>query len=125
MVVDLRDRGDARSRVLEGIPDFLRLRAAALYAQQPYDGRQAVLDAVAHLPRQHGLVVKGLAEIGVSMLALDGDAKQPGETGEEVRIGRVELPGFGTVDLKDSERQTTFAAARDQHVDGAPDPMIR
>ena len=44
--------------------------------------------------------------------------------GEEVRIGRVELPGLGTVDLKDTERQTTFAAARDQHVNGAPDPMI-
>ena len=100
-------------------------RAAALYAQQPHDGRQAVLDAVAHLPRQHGLVVEGLAEIGVGMLALDGDAEQPGEAGQEVRIGRVELAGFGTIDLQHAERQMAFAAARDQNVDRAPDPMIR
>ena len=125
MVVDLGDRGDARSCVLEGIPDFLRLRAAALHAKQPHDRREAVLDAVAHLSRQHGLVVEGLPEIGVGMLALDGDAEQPGEAGKEVRIGNVELAGFGTVDLEDTERQMAFAAARDQDVDCAPDPVIR
>ena len=59
------------------------------------------------------------------MLALDGDAEQPGEAGEEVRIGKVELAGFGTVDLEDTERQMAFAAARNQDVDCAPDPMIR
>ena len=125
MVVDLGDRGDARSGVLERIPDFLRLRAAALHAEQPHDRCEAVLDAVAHLPRQHGLVVEGLPEIGVGMLALDGDAEQPGEAGKEVRIGDVELAGFRTVDLEDAERQMAFAAPRDQNVDCAPDPVIR
>ena len=59
------------------------------------------------------------------MLALDGDAKQPGEAGQEVRIGKVELAGFGTIDLQNAERQMAFAAARDQDVDRAPDPVIR
>jgi hypothetical protein len=71
---------------------------------------------VAHLSRQHGLVVEGLAEIGVGMLALDGDAEQPGEAGKEVRVGNVELAGFRTVDLEDTERQMAFAAARNQDV---------
>ena len=59
------------------------------------------------------------------MLALDGDAEQPGEAGKEVRIRNIELAGFGTVDFEDAERQVAFAAAGDQDVDGAPDAMIR
>ena len=59
------------------------------------------------------------------MLALDGNAKQPGEAGKEVRIRNVELAGFGAIDFEDAERQMTFAAARNQDVDCAPDPVIR
>jgi hypothetical protein len=108
---------------MKGILNFLRLRAAALHTEQTHDRRKAVLDAVAHLSNQHGLVVEGLAEIDIDVLALDGDAEQPGEAGEEVRVGVVELAGFGTVDLEDTDRQMAFAAPRDQDVDGAPDPI--
>jgi hypothetical protein len=68
---------------------------------------------------------ESLTEFGIGMLALDGDAEQPGEAGQEVRIGKVELAGFGTVDLQHAEGQMIFASARDQNVDRAPDPMIR
>src|ERR1700751_1820975 len=59
------------------------------------------------------------------MLALDGDAEQPGKASEEVGVSDVELPGFGTVDLEDAEWQMPFAASRDQDVDCASDPVIR
>ena len=74
---------------LEGLADILRRRAPALHAEQPHDRCEAVLDAVAHLSGQHGLVVERYPEIGVGMLALDGDAKQPGDAGKEVRIRNV------------------------------------
>src|SRR6185437_11991342 len=125
MVVNLGNGGDARSCVVEGILNFLRLRAAALHAEQPHVRCEAVLDPVAHLSRQHGLVVEGFAEIGVGMLALDGDAEQPGEAGKEVRIRNVELAGLRAIDFEDAERQVVFAATCDQDVDGAPDPVIR
>jgi len=80
---------------------------------------------MAHLSCQHGLMVEGFLEIGIGMLAFDGDAEQSGEAGKEVGVGNVELAGFRTVDLEDAERQMTFSAPRDQNVDGAPDPMIR
>ena len=112
-------------RRLESVPDFLRLRAAALHAEQPDDRCEAVLDAVAHLQRQHGLVVERFLEIGVGMLALNGDAKQPGEAGQEARIRNLELSGLGTIDFEDAERQMAFAAPCDQDVDGPPDSVIR
>jgi hypothetical protein len=124
MIMDLGNRGDARSCVPQGIPNFLRLRAATLHMEQPHDGCEAVLDPVAHLPRQHGLVVEGFTEIRVGMLTLDGNAEQPGEAGKEVRIGEVELAWLRTIDFEDAERQVAFAAARNQDVDCAPDPMI-
>src|SRR5450631_3957204 len=105
MVVDLGYRGDARRGVLEGVLDFFRLRVAALHAEQPHDGCKAVLDAVAHLPRQHGLVFESLLEVRISTLTLDGDAKQPSEAGKEVRIREIELAGIRTVDFEDAERQ--------------------
>src|SRR5712672_2732296 len=113
MVVDLGYRGDARGGVLEGTLDFLRLRVAALHAEQPHDRCEAVLDAVAHLARQHGLVLEGLLEVRVSTLPFDGDAKQPREAGKEVRIREIELAGVGTIDFKDTERQMAFAASCD------------
>jgi hypothetical protein len=66
---------------------------------------------MAHLSRQHGLMVEGFQEICVGMLALDGDAKQPGEAGKEVRIGNVELAGVRAIDFEDAERQMAFAAS--------------
>ena len=110
MVVNLGDRGDAGSGVLEGVLDILRLRVAALHAQQPHNRCEAVLDAVAHLSGQHGLVVEGFLEIGVGMLPLDGDAEQSGEAGKEVgirndRIGRA--PG-----CRPRERQTADGLRR-------------
>ena len=38
---------------------------------------QAVLDAVAHFSRQQGLMVEGIPEFGVGMLALDDYAVKP------------------------------------------------
>jgi len=80
---------------------------------------------MAHLSRQHGLMVEGFLEIGIGMLALDGDAKQPGEAGKEVCIRNVELAGFRAIDFEDAEGQMAFAASGDQDVDGAPDAMIQ
>ena len=70
-------------------------------------------------------MVEGFPEICVGMLALDGDAKQPGEAGKEVRIGNVELAGVRAIDFEDAERQMAFAASCNQDVDCAPDPVIR
>lgn len=80
---------------------------------------------MAHLARQHGLVLESFLKVRVGMLALDGDAKQPREAGKEFRVRNIELPGVRTIDFKDSERQETFATPRDQNVDRAPDPVIR
>lgn len=76
VIVNLGNRGDARSGVLKSVLNFLGLRAAGLDAEQPYHLRQAVLDTVAHLSGQHGLVFNGFLELGVGMLPLDGDAEQ-------------------------------------------------
>ena len=109
MVVDLGNRGDARSGVNEGILHFLRLRVAALHAEQPHNRCEAVLDAMAHLSRQHGLVLQGFLKFGVGLLPLDGDAEQPREACEKIRISKVELAGVRAVDLQDAERQMALA----------------
>jgi hypothetical protein len=101
VVVNLGDRGDAGSCVLQGIPDIFRLRVASLHAEQAYNRRQSVLDAVAHLARQHGLVVEGFLKVRVGMLPLDGDAEQPREAGQEIGIVRdpgCRLPARRTAD---------------------------
>src|SRR5712664_4923998 len=125
MVMHLRYRRDARSSVLERVLDVLRLRVAALHAQQSDDGCQAVLDAMAHLARQHGLVFEGIAKLGVRLLPLDGDAEQSGETRKEIRIGKVELTRVRAVDFEYAERQMAFAASRDQDVNSPFDAMVR
>jgi hypothetical protein len=79
---------------------------------------------MAHLARQHGLVFQGVPKLRVGLLALDGDAEQPGEAGEEIGIGEVELAGFGAVGFEDAEWQMAFAAPHDQDVDGAPDAVV-
>src|ERR1700726_4615459 len=76
VIVHLRDRGDARGSVLEGILDVLRLGVAGLDAKQPHDRCETVLDAMAHLARQHGLVVEGGLKFCIGLLALDGGAEQ-------------------------------------------------
>jgi hypothetical protein len=70
-------------------------------------------------------VLQRIPEVGVGMLALDGNAKKPGEAGKEVRISQIELAGVGTIDFEDPEGQMAFTAPRDQNVDRAPDPVIR
>ena len=42
----LCDRGNTGCSVLEGVSNFLGLRAASLDAQQPYHRREAVFDAL-------------------------------------------------------------------------------
>ena len=125
MIVHLGNRGNARGSILKRILDVCRLRVAALHAEQSNDGCEAVLNAVAHLARQHGLVIESLLKVRVGMLALDGDAKQPREAGKEFRIRNIELPGVRTVDFKDTKRQSTFATPRDQNVDCALYAVIR
>jgi hypothetical protein len=83
---------------MKGILNFLRLRAAALHTEQTHDRRKAVLDAVAHLSNQHGLVVEGLAEIDIGVLALDGDAEEiPGRAQHRspVTVHRLEIAAVG------------------------------
>jgi hypothetical protein len=70
-------------------------------------------------------MLEGFPEIGVSMLALDGNAEKPCASGQEVRIRDVELAGLRTVDFEDAEEEITFATPRDQNVYRAPDPVIR
>jgi hypothetical protein len=70
-------------------------------------------------------MVEGFPELGVGLLALDGDTKQPGEAGKKVCIRNVELAGLRAIDFEDAERQMAFAAPCDQDVDCAPDPVIR
>src|SRR6185437_853515 len=125
MVVDLGDGGDARCGVLEGVSDILRVRAAALHPQQPDHRCETVLDAVAHLARQHGLVIESFLKVGVGMLTLDGDTEEAGEAGEEVGVRDVELTWFWAVDLQDAERKVLFTASRDKDIDRASDPVIR
>ncbi len=66
---------------------------------------------MAHLARQHGLVVEGFLEVRVSTLPLDGDAKQPREAGKKVCIREIELAEVRTIDFEDTERQMAFAAS--------------
>jgi hypothetical protein len=125
MVVHLGDRSDARSSILKGTANVVGLRAAGLDAKQSYDRSQAVLDAVAHLPRQHGLMVEGSLELGVGMLPFDCDAEQASEAGEKVGVREVELAGVRAVDFKDTEWKMAFTAPRDKDIDGALDSVIR
>src|ERR1700712_112001 len=124
VIVHLCYRRDTRRSVFQCVLDFCRLRATALHAQQAHDGRQAVLDSVAHLTRQQGLVFKGVPKLGIRLLPLDGDAEQPGKTRQEIRIRKVELSGVRAVNFQDSERQVAFAASRDQDIDRALDAVI-
>ena len=125
MIVHLRDRGDARGRVLEGILDVFRLGVAGLDAKQPHDRCETVLDAVAHLARQHGLVVEGGLKFRIGMLPLYGDAEQSGEARQEIGVRKIELTGIGTIDFQHAERQVAFAAPRNENIDRAPDPVVR
>jgi hypothetical protein len=47
-----------------------------LHTQQANDGGEAVLDSVAHLSRQQGLVIEGFLKLGIGVLAFDGDSEQ-------------------------------------------------
>ena len=80
---------------------------------------------MAHLARQHGLVVECFLEVRVGVLPLDGNTEQTGEAGKEVGIRSIELAGVGTVDLEDTERHISLPASRYQDVDRPLDPVIR
>ena len=110
VIVNLGDRGDTGSRVLERVLDFLGLRATRLDAQQPYHRRQAVLDTVAHLSGQHGLVLEGFLKFGVGLLALDGDAEQARKASKEIGIRKIELARVQRCRLP--ERQTADVLRR-------------
>ena len=79
---------------------------------------------MAHLARQHGLVVECFLEVRVSTLPLDGNTEQASEAGKEVSIRSIKLAGVGTVDLEDTERHISLPASRYQDVDRPPDPVI-
>jgi hypothetical protein len=69
-----------------------------VHTEQTHDRRKAVLDAVAHLSNQHGLVVEGRAEIDIGVLALDGDAEEiPGRAQHRspVTVHRLEIAAVG------------------------------
>jgi hypothetical protein len=59
------------------------------------------------------------------MLPLDRDAEQSGEACQEIGVRTIELTGIGTIDFQHAERQAAFAAPRNEHVDRAPDPVLR
>jgi hypothetical protein len=94
VIVNLGDRGDAGSGVLERVLNFLGLRATRLDAEQAYHRRQAVLDTVAHLSGQHRLVLEGFLELGVGMLPLDGDAEQARKASKEMNTYQTSLGFF-------------------------------
>ena len=104
VIVNLGDRGDAGSGVLECVLNFFGLRATRLDAEQPYHRRQAVLDTVAHLSGQHGLVLEGFLELGVGLLPLDGDAEQACKARKEIGIRKIELTEVRAVDFQNAKR---------------------
>ena len=72
--------------------------------EQPYHRRQAVLDTMAHLSGQHGLVLEGFLELGVGMLPLNGDAEQACKAGKEIGIREIELTRMSAVDFQNAKR---------------------
>jgi hypothetical protein len=80
---------------------------------------------VAHLPSQQRLVLERLLKPGIGLLTLDRDAEQAGKASKKIGVVLIELAGIGTVDLEHAEEGVTFSALFYQHVDGAPDAVIR
>ena len=105
--------------------DLLRLGVAGLDAKQSNDRCETILDAVTHLPRQHGLVIERGLKFRIGLLPLDGDAEQSGEARQEIGVRGIELAGVGAIDFQHAERQVAFAAPCNENVDRAPDPVVR
>ena len=80
---------------------------------------------MAHLPGQQRLVLERLLEPGIGLLTFDRDPEQAGEAGKKIGVVLVELAGIGAVDFEHAEEGLALAALFDQHVDGAPDAVIR
>ena len=125
MIVDLGYRGHPQARILQRIFDILGLGTAGLDAKQTYHGSKAVLDAVAHLPRQQRLVPERLLEPGVGLLTFDRNTQQAGKAGQKIGVVLIELAGIGAVDFEHAEEGLTLSALFYQHVDGSPDAVIR
>ena len=117
--------GHPQARILQRILDIPGLGAARLDAEQAHDGGEAVLDAVAHLPGQQRLVLESLLKPGIGLLTFDRDPEQAGEAGKEIGVVLIELAGIGTVDFEHAEEGLSVSALFYQHVDGAPDAVIR
>ena len=70
-------------------------------------------------------MLERLLKPGISLLTLDRNAEQAGKAGKKMGVVLIELAGIGTVDFKHAEICLTFSALFYQHVDGAPDAVIR
>jgi hypothetical protein len=57
--------------------------------------------------------------------SFDGDTEQSGEARQEIGVRWIELTGVGAVDFQHPKRQVAFAAPRNEHIDRAPDPVVR
>ena len=111
--------------IFQRVFDILRLGTARLDPKQAHDRGEAVLDAMAHLPRQQRLVLESLLKSGIGLLTFDRDAEQAGEAGKKIGVVLIELAGIGTVDFEHAEEGLSLSALLYQHIDGAPDAVIR
>src|SRR6195952_4393987 len=125
MIVHLGNGFHARAGVLQRGPDVFGWCAPRLHAEQAYHRSQAVLDAMAHLSRQQFLMLERLPKLGIGLLALDGDTKQAGKACNEMGVRLVELARIRAVDFKNAEGLAALPAPLYEHVDGAPDTVIR
>ena len=110
MVVDLGYGGDPQACVLQRIFDILGLGTARLDPKQSYDGAEAVLDAVAHLPGEQRLMFERLFKPGVGLLAFDRDTEQGGKASKKIDVVLIELARIGAVDFKHTEEGFAFSS---------------
>jgi hypothetical protein len=61
----------------------------------------------------------------VSLLTFDCDAEQLSESGKKIGVVLIELAGIGAVDFEHAEEGFALSTLFYQHVNGAPDAMIR
>ena len=68
-------------------------------------------------------MLQGFLELGVGLLPLDGDAEQARKARKEIGIRKIKLTRVRAVDFQNAKREMTFAAPRDENVDGAFDAV--
>src|SRR3954468_19555111 len=100
----------------------------ALHAQQARHDREAVLDPMADLAREHLLMRQRLLQPGFTLLqclfralSVDSAAEQVGNPLQERHVGFGEPSFRWAVHLKRAEG---FALTTDDHVDGPLDPVL-